>query len=115
MIQPRNNPELIKEFIRRYGLEPDQRLHITVDQDNAGQVSQSSIISFPSINDDGQSGGIRVQELFESWLNLLDPPSRYFVKTLSFFVEDSKKAEKLKEFASKTSVSKFQVVYSFSI
>jgi hypothetical protein len=56
-----------------------------------------------------------VQELFESWLNLLDPPSRYFVKTLSFFVEDSKKAEKLKEFASKTSVSKFQVVYSFSL
>ena len=34
----------------------------------------------------------------------MDPPSRYFVKTLSFFIEDSKRAEKLKEFASKTSV-----------
>jgi len=33
------------------------------------------------------------------------PPSRYFVKTLSFFVEDEKRAEKLREFASKTSVS----------
>ena len=61
-------------------------------------MSQSSVINFP---DDG----ISVKELFESWLNLMEPPSRYFVKTLSHYVEEEKRAEKLKEFASKTSVS----------
>ena len=46
-----------------------------------------------------------MRELFEYWLNIMDPPSRYFLKTLSFFVSDPKRAEKLREFASKTSVS----------
>lgn len=46
-----------------------------------------------------------MQELCEYWLNLMEPPSRYFVKTLSFFIKDEKRAEKLREFASKTSVS----------
>ena len=61
-------------------------------------MSSSSVIKFPA-------EGISVGELFEYWLNIMDPPSRYFLKTLSFFVNDPKKAEKLKEFASKTSVS----------
>lgn len=35
----------------------------------------------------------------------MEPPSRYFLKTLSAFVDDEKRAEKLREFASKSSVS----------
>jgi len=65
-------------------------------------VSLSSIIHFPGEGKD--EIGISIRELFEYWLNLMDPPSRYFIKTLSFFVSDSKRAEKLREFASKTSV-----------
>jgi sulfite reductase alpha subunit-like flavoprotein len=48
--------------------------------------------------------GITVEELFERWLNLMEPPSRYFVQTLSSFVEEAKKKEKLREFASKNAV-----------
>ena len=98
MIQPRNNPAIIKEFIAKYNLKPTQLLKITVDPDQLGQVSQQSIIKFPE-------HGITVQELFEYWLNLMDPPSRYFCEVMSFFVEDKQRAEKLREFASKTSVS----------
>ena len=43
----------------------------------------------------------------------MDPPSRYFVKTLSFFVGDEKRAEKLKEFASKTAVRIFWLCFLF--
>jgi hypothetical protein len=35
---------------------------------------------------------------------LLEPPSRYFVEVLSYFVEDPIKKEKLKEFISKDAV-----------
>ena len=49
--------------------------------------------------------GISVGELFEYWLNLMEPPSRYMLKTLSNFVEEEKRAEKLREFASKNAVS----------
>ena len=98
MIQPRNDPVVIQEFIDRYNLKPTHLLKITVDTNQLGQVSQSSVIKFPE-------EGITVQELFEYWLNLMDPPSRFFVKVLSQFVEDQKRAEKLREFASKTTVS----------
>ena len=60
-------------------------------------MSQSSVIKFPT-------EGISVEELFERWLNLMEPPSRYFVQTLSSFVEEAKKNEKLREFASKNAV-----------
>ena len=55
------------------------------------------MIQFPS-------DGITAQELFEYWLNIMDPPSRYFCEVLSNFVEDKQKAEKLREFSSKTAV-----------
>ncbi|CDW72589.1 nadph-dependent diflavin oxidoreductase 1 [Stylonychia lemnae] len=100
MIQPKNNPKQIQEFIERYGLKPNQLLKIKVDLEQLGQICSTSVIQFPE-------EGIKVEELFEYWLNLMDPPSRYFVKILSFFVEDKQRAEKLKEFASKTSVITF--------
>ena len=102
MVHPRNNTDAISEFISVYKLNPDQLLRITLDEEQAGQVCRSSVIKFPE-------SGIIIRELFEYWLNLMDPPSRYFIKTLSFFVEDSKRAEKLKEFASKTSVSFYKL------
>lgn len=46
-----------------------------------------------------------MQELFEYWINILDPPNRYFVSVLSHFAPDPLHRDKLKEFASKTAVS----------
>ena len=55
--------------------------------------------------------GISVSDLFEYWLNVMEPPSRYMLKTLSAFVEDEKRAEKLREFASKSSVSLLDLIF----
>ena len=54
--------------------------------------------------------GISVSDLFEYWLNIMEPPSRYMLKTLSSFVEDEKRAEKLREFASKNAVSLLEFI-----
>ncbi len=62
------------------------------------------MISFPEV-------GITVKELFEYWLNLMDPPTRYFCKIASHFVEDQKRAEKLREFSSKTSVNLLNLTF----
>jgi hypothetical protein len=39
--------------------------------------------------------GITVFELFSYWINLMDPPSRYFMHVLSFFTDDAKQQKKL--------------------
>jgi len=51
--------------------------------------------------------GLTLLELFCFWINLMEPPSRYFMQVLSSFVEDDPNAEyshrqKLEEFSSKT-------------
>ena len=48
--------------------------------------------------------GITIQELFEYWLNVIEPPSRYFMEVLSYFVKDEQHISKLREFCSKTTV-----------
>ena len=53
------------------------------------------VINFP--ND-----GITALELFCYWLNIMEPPSRYFMEILSNYVSDELFKEKLKEFSSKT-------------
>lgn len=75
--------------------EPTQLLKVVVRQDQLGQVSQSSVLSFPDSN-------LTVYELFSYWLNLMEPPSRYFMQVLQHFVTDEMHKEKLAEFASKT-------------
>ena len=45
-------------------------------------------------------------ELFSYWLNMMEPPSRYFMHVLSFFAGDDIHKEKLKEFASKSAEGK---------
>eukprot|EP00347_Sterkiella_histriomuscorum_P012855 403366965 len=99
MIQPQTNADVVKDFISRYNLKPQQILKITVDKDQLGQVSQSSIIKFPD-------EGISVQELLSQWLCLMEPPSRYFCEVISHFVEDQQRSQKLRELASKTSDGK---------
>ena len=41
----------------------------------------------------------------------MDSPSRYFLKTLSFFISDEKHVEKLRELSSKTSVNILLITY----
>lgn len=48
MVQPRNDPVVIAELIKRYGLKPEQRLVITFDESQTSQVSVSSLIKFPT-------------------------------------------------------------------
>jgi sulfite reductase alpha subunit-like flavoprotein len=57
------------------------------------QISASSIIEFPE-------EGIRVDELFEYWLNINEPPSRYFFETLSYFAKNEMHAKRLLELSS---------------
>lgn len=38
MIQPRNDPVVVEEFIKRYGLEPEMRVKISFDPEQGGQV-----------------------------------------------------------------------------
>ena len=39
--------------------------------------------------------GITILELFTYWINLMEPPSRYFMNVLSHFVDDEVHKEKL--------------------
>ena len=67
----------------------------------------SSICKFPE-------EGITILELFTYWINLMEPPSRYFMHVLSFFVKSDIHKEKLREFASKTVDGKSEY-YRYSI
>lgn len=64
MVQPRNNPSLVSEFIALIGLQPSSLLRISIDESQLGQVSATSLIKFP--NDQP----ITAYELFSYWLNL---------------------------------------------
>jgi sulfite reductase alpha subunit-like flavoprotein len=77
------------------GYEPDQLVKISVDEQQIGQLDQSSLLAFP---DDG----LTLLELFCFWINLMEPPSRYLMQVLSSFVEDDLHRQKLEEFSSKT-------------
>ena len=79
MIQPKNDENLIKDFIARLGLTPNQVLKITIDLDQVNQVDQSSLLHFPP-------DGITLLELFCYWINLMEPPNRYFMQVLSKYV-----------------------------
>lgn len=95
MIQPKNDETEIREFIRRLGYKPEQVLKIDVDREQLGQLDQSSLLIFPE-------DGITILELFCYWINLMEPPSRYFMKVLSTVVKDELHRDKLLEFSSKT-------------
>ena len=58
--------------------------------------------------------GISILELFTYWINLMEPPSRYFMNVLSHFVEDDLHKDKLKEFCSQTVEGKSEY-YRYSI
>ena len=70
-------------------------MKISVDQEQIGQLDQSSRLEFPP-------DGLSILELFCYWVNLMEPPSRYFMQVLSSFVEDDLHRQKLEEFCSKT-------------
>ena len=53
-------------------------------------------------------------ELLTYWINLMEPPSRYFMHVLSFFVESDIHREKLQEFSSKTVDGKSEY-YRYSV
>ena len=95
MVQPKNNTEAVLDFIKDMHLKPNQLLKIQVLKQHLGQVSQSSVLSFPE-------KPLTVIELFSYWLNLMEPPSRYFMQVLQNFVDNEMHKEKLAEFASKT-------------
>ena len=57
------------ELFKRYKLNINSYLKITIDPAQTGQVSKESLIQFPE-------EGISVFELFSYWLNLIEPPSR---------------------------------------
>lgn len=81
MIQPKNDQQAVEQFIRRLGYEPGQLVKISVDDEQIGQLDQSSLLAFPV-------DGLTILELFCYWINLMEPPSRYFMQVLSSFVED---------------------------
>ena len=71
MIQPENDRDhLVLPFIELIGLKPTSLLQISVNQEQLGQVSATSLIPFP------QDRPISAFELFSFWLNLSEPPSR---------------------------------------
>jgi sulfite reductase alpha subunit-like flavoprotein len=87
MVQPRNNPVIVSDFMKFLGIDENAMVRITVNKDQLSQVSASSLLTFPDV--------IRVDELFSYWLALLEPPSRYFMQVLSHFVDDQMHKEKL--------------------
>lgn len=109
MVQPQNSrDQLVLPFLSLIGLAPETQLQIAIDPDQLGQVSATSLIQFPA----GQP--ISALELFSFWLNLSEPPSRYFCEVMGTFLsqkanksqEDVMKSEKLLHFASKTADGK---------
>jgi len=50
--------------------------------------------------------GITIYELFSYWINLMEPPSRYFMYVLSHFTDDEMLKGKLVEFSSKSAEGK---------
>ena len=107
MIQPKNDQQLVEEFIGKLGYDKEQVLRISVNQDQLGQVSQSNLLTFPE-------DGITILELLTYWINLMEPPSRYFMSVLSHFVDDQLHKEKLQEFCSQTVDGKSEY-YRYSI
>ena len=41
---------------------------------------------------------ISIKDLFEFWLNVMTPPTRYFFRILSYFSTDELHKQKLREF-----------------
>ena len=94
-IVPRNDAEIVKNFLQEQGLEPDDLLKITINQD---AVSSSVPMHFPPL--------IRADELFEYWLDTCGVPNRYFFKVLAYYTDDEVRKPKLLELWSKTSEGK---------
>ena len=80
MVQPQNNPALVSAFLHRIGLAPEAQLLITPDNKQLGQVSSASLMRFPD-------GPISAKELFSFWLNLSEPPTRYFCAVIGHFLQ----------------------------
>ena len=82
MILPANDSQMVTEFLNLINLRPETLLRITVDPDQLGQVSASSLIKFPGANEKP----ITAHELFTYWLNLSEAPSRHFCHILGTFL-----------------------------
>mmetsp|Transcript_14222 Transcript_14222/g.24190 ORF Transcript_14222/g.24190 Transcript_14222/m.24190 type:complete len:464 (-) Transcript_14222:23-1414(-) len=95
VLQPRNDESTVEQLLEKLGLKGGDRLKIEVVEEQLGQVSQSSLLRFPE-------QGVSARELFSYWLNLLDPPSRHFLRVLSFFVDEQVHKAKLIELGSNT-------------
>jgi sulfite reductase alpha subunit-like flavoprotein len=76
-ILPKNSENKALEIMSKYGLKPNDLLKITKNPECSSYVSKDSILNFPPI--------ITAKELFEFWLNISEPPSRYFIEVLAHF------------------------------
>jgi len=96
VLMPRNDPEVCKKLAERLGYKYDQYVKISI---NPNQKSKKN--PFPK-------EPIQIRELLEYWLNLIEPPTRYFFRVLAYFTEDKLHKGKLREFGDNSSDGKIE-------
>jgi len=96
VILPRNDPVLCQELAKLLGYNYDDLIEITLNPEHKSKQHffPKSIVS--------------IRELFEFWLRVAEPPSRYFFKLLSYFTTDELHKEKLQELGRNTNESKIE-------
>jgi len=96
VLLPRNDPDMCKKLADRLGYKYDQYVKLSI---NPNQKSKKN--PFPK-------EPIKISELFEYWLNLSEPPTRFFFRVLAYFTEDKLHKTKLREFGDNSSDGKIE-------
>jgi len=90
-IMPRNSPKDAENFAKFMGLDPQQIIAHILPNENHG--FESGVLL-------DLNGPLTVQELFESYLDIMGTPRRYFFEILSFFAVSPLEKERLQYFSS---------------
>ena len=90
---PVNKPELIQNLIKRLKLQKEwqQGILVRIKMDPDGYLMRSP---YPKV--------VSIRELFERYLDIQTPPSRYFFSVASHFSTNPQHVEKLRILSSST-------------
>jgi sulfite reductase alpha subunit-like flavoprotein len=89
VVHPKNNYNSCKRLAELLGVELNSKIRITLNP-----LHSNAFSPFPK--------ELTVLDLFENWLGIDNPPSRYMLFLMSFFAENPLHQEKLFEMSSKT-------------
>ena len=102
-IQPQNDPELSKKLLNLLEINQESYIRIKPNPYYNSQIE----MNFPEI--------MKIQDLFEKFLDISVFPSRYFFKILSYFTSDELHKEKLNEMGCGKKAENIEDYYNYCV